>query len=215
AGEGVIALHEGDRAGGRAAAGHLFPGASDGRQVGARARTELEEHGLRLGEVHDRAHVVLDRVDEAGAALRPGLDADVEPDRRIERHLLVAQEMGQLRLEGAQVLVRGEIALRLRPAGDRVDDPVDELADARLALRRPDVAAEVLADHDVGGELRPGAGDLDVLLLEDRLARLVADAGRPDLPVDLVVRMDTRPGPAPFEGQAMRALAVEARSPRP
>jgi ATP phosphoribosyltransferase len=38
------------------------------------------------------------------------------------------------------------------------------------------VTAEVLADHDVGGELTPEIGDLDVLLLEHALAGLAADA---------------------------------------
>jgi hypothetical protein len=39
-------------------------------EVAARARAALEEHGLGLGEVHDRFHRVLDRVDEARRALR-------------------------------------------------------------------------------------------------------------------------------------------------
>ena len=74
---------------------------------------------------------------------------------------------------------------------------------------RAEVAAEVLADHDVGGELAPEVGDLDVLLLEDALARLVGDAGGPVLPGDLVVGMDVRAGPAALEGQATdRGLAV-------
>jgi hypothetical protein len=42
------------------------------------------------------------------------------------------------------------------------------------ALRRAEVAAEVLADDDVGGELAPEVGDLDVLLLEDALADSLA-----------------------------------------
>ena len=86
------------------------------------------------------------------------LDPDVEPDRRVERHLLVDEEVRQLGLERGQVLVGREVALGLGPGGDRVDDAVDELLDAVLALRRADVAAEVLADHDVGGELAPEAG---------------------------------------------------------
>ena len=168
----------------------------------ARAGAELEEHGLRLGEVHDRGHRVLHRVDEARGALRLLFDADVEPDRRVERHLLVDDQVGQLRLEGLEVLVRREVVLGLRPGGDRVDDAVDQLADGGLALRRAEVAAEVLADDDVGGELAPEVGDLDVLLLEDALARLVGDAGGPVLPGDLVVGMDARAGPAALEGQA-------------
>ena len=104
-------------------------------------------------------------------ALRLRLDPDVEPDRRVEAHLLVDEQVGQLGLEGREVLVGREVALRLGPGGDRVDDAVDELLDAVLALRRADVAAEVLADDDVGGELAPERGDLDVLLLEDASCR--------------------------------------------
>ena len=117
--------------------------------------------------------------------------------------------MGQLGLEG----LRGPRGSRSSAgsraqAGDRVDDAVDELADAGLALRRAEVAAEVLADHDVGGELAPELGDFDVLLLEDALAALVGDAGGPALPGDLVVRVDARAGPATLEGQAVGGLAV-------
>ena len=73
--ERVVAAHEADRAAGDAAARHLGLGGADGGQVHARARAVLEQHGLGLGEVHDAAHVVLDRVDEAGGALRLRLDA--------------------------------------------------------------------------------------------------------------------------------------------
>ena len=148
-------------------------------------------------------------VDEAGRALRLGLHADVEPDRRVEGHLLVYEEVRQLRLEGGEVLVRVEVVLRQRPTGDGVDHPIDQLLDAALAAGRPDVAAEVLADHDVGGELRPEVGNLDVRLLEDGLARLVLDLCRAELPGDFVVGVDAGRGPAPLEGQAAGAGSGE------
>ncbi len=110
-------------------------------------------------------------------------------------------------LKVARSSSRGEVALGLGPGRDRVDDPVDELADAGLALRGVEVAAEVLADHDVGGELRPERRDLDVLLLEDALAALGADAGGPVLPRDLVVGMDPGRRPAALERQALGRLA--------
>ena len=120
------------------------------------------------------------------------------------------QQVRQLRLEGGQVLVAGEVALRGRPAGDGVDDTVDELADAVLALWRADVAAEVLADHDVGGQLAPEGGHLDVVLLEDGLAGLVGDAGAPRLPGHLVVGVDAGRRPATLEGEARERRAGEA-----
>ena len=113
-------------------------------------------------------------------------------------------------LKVGQVGVGREVALGLRPGRDRVDDAVDQLADGGLALGRAEVAAEVLADHDVGGELAPEVGDLDVLLLEDALARFVGDAGGAVLPGDLVVGVDPRGRPAALEGQAAGALAGEA-----
>ena len=70
-------------------------------------------------------------------------------------------------LKVCEVGVGREVVLGLGPGRDRVDDAVDELADGGLALGRAEVAAEVLADDDVGGELAPEVGDLDVLLLED------------------------------------------------
>ena len=40
-----------------------------GRQIRAGARAVFEEHRLAVGQVHDGLHVVIDRLDEAGAAL--------------------------------------------------------------------------------------------------------------------------------------------------
>src|SRR5699024_4080267 len=78
----------------------------------------------------------------------------------------------------------------------------------------------VLADDDVGGQLRPEVGDLDVLLLEDALAGLVGDARGAQLPGDLVVGVDARRRPAALEGQALgpglavRLGAIEGGAPR-
>ena len=116
AGEGIEALHEADRAAGDAAAAELLLGAADGGQVDAGAAAELEEHGLCLGEVHDAAHLVPNGVDEAGRALRLLFHAHVEPDGRVEAHLLVDEEVRQLGLEGLQVLWAGEVFLCLGPS---------------------------------------------------------------------------------------------------
>ena len=71
-----------------------------------------------------------------------------------------------------------------------VDDAADELLDAALTLGRPNLAAEILRDDDVGRLLRPELRNLDVALLEHDLAALVADHGRAQLPLDLVERID-------------------------
>ncbi len=78
----------------------------------------------------------------------------------------------------------------LRPRRDRVHHAADQLLDAALALGRPDLAAEIFRDDDVGGLLRPGLRNLDVALLEHHLAAIVADRGSADFPLDLVERID-------------------------
>ena len=45
-------------------------------------------------------------------------DPDVEPDRRVERHLLVDEQVGELGLERGEVLVGREVVLGLGPRGD-------------------------------------------------------------------------------------------------
>ena len=182
AGEGVEALHEADRAAGDAAARHLLLAAPDGGEVDAGARAVLEQHGLGLGEVHDRAHRVLHGVDEAGRALGPLLHADVEPDGAVEGHLLVDEQVRQLRLEGLEVLVRGEVVLGGRPGRDGVDDPVDELPDAVSRPGVPMWPRKYLLTTTLVASWLQDVGHLDVRLLEDGLARLVGDVRGADLP---------------------------------
>src|SRR5206468_3098510 len=64
-----INLQERQRTAGAPAAAELFFAGTDGRQVGAGAGAKFEKHGLAVGQVHDRLHVVLDRLDETGATL--------------------------------------------------------------------------------------------------------------------------------------------------
>ena len=129
----------------------------------------------------------------------------------LKAHLLVDQQVRQLGLEGREVVVRREVVLRRGPGGDGVDHAVDELLDAALASGRADVAAEVLADHDVGGELAPEGRHLDVRPAdEDGLARLVLDLCGAQLPGDLVVGVHARRRPAPLPGQAVDVVAGEA-----
>ena len=56
-----------------------------------------------LASAEDRLHRVVDGVDEAGRALRVRLDADVEPDRRVERHLLLDEQVRELGAERGRV----------------------------------------------------------------------------------------------------------------
>ena len=121
-------------------------------------------------------------------ALRALLEADVEPDRRVEGGELVDEDRLQLGLEGLRLLLVREVAAVAPPGAGRLDDPADHLPDARLALRRGHAPAEVLLGDDVRGRLRPELRELDALLLEHR-AVLPRDERVPDLPLDLVERV--------------------------
>ncbi len=103
---GVGAAHERHGPRGGAALGQRLHRAADVRQVDPRARAAAEDHPLLRVPVEDRLHRVVDREDEAGAALRALLEADVEPDGRVEGGHLVQQDVGQLVLEGLGVARR-------------------------------------------------------------------------------------------------------------
>ena len=131
AGEGVEALHEAERAAGGSAAGERLGGGAQRREVGAGARAPLEEHALGLGQRQDAVQRIVDRVDEAGGALRlgvadraefdlllggvpvpvlrlrVGLDAvaaHVEPHRRVEGGLLLQEQVRELVVEDGGVV---------------------------------------------------------------------------------------------------------------
>ena len=84
AGERVVAAHERHRSRRRAAAGEKLSGGADVRQIRSRSRAVLEEHAFGFRQRENGVHRVGDGIDEARGALRPRLDADVEPHRRIE-----------------------------------------------------------------------------------------------------------------------------------
>ena len=199
AGKGVEALHEADWTRGRAAADKQLFRRAQRRQVGAGARAVLEEHALGLGQAKDRLHGVFDPVDEARRALRIGLDADVEPHRRIERHLLRHQQVAKF---GA-VVVRGflirEVAVLHAPVGDGVGDPADELAHRALPIGRAELATEVFLHHHVRRGLAPRFRHLHIALLEDDLAALAHDAGGPHVPLDPAESVVAWPGEKAFD----------------
>ena len=128
AGPGVGAAHEADGAGGRAALGQRLVRAADLREVDPGAGAALEDDPLLGVPAEDGVHVVLDREDEAGRALRLLAPADVEPDRRVEGGLLVDQDRGQLGLEGVGVGVGREVAALAAPVRDGAGDAVDHLS---------------------------------------------------------------------------------------
>ncbi len=114
------------------------------------------------------------------------IEPDVEPHRRIERGVLVQAQPGQVAIEVPGVLRRGEVAVLQAPVGDRPADAVDQLPHALLALAGVHFAVEILVGHDVGGQLRPGGGDLAIALLEDHLAPFALDRRGAQVPGDRV-----------------------------
>src|SRR6185503_1177494 len=96
--------------------------------------------------------------------------------------------------------ISSEVAALAPPAGDRPGDPGDHLLHRALALRRAELAAEVLLGDDVGRVLRPALRELDLALLERGVLR-AADHGVADLPLDLVERVDAGPREAALHRQ--------------
>src|SRR4029450_10318251 len=99
------------------------------------------------------------------------------------------EQVLQLVREALERILAGEVLLRAGPAGNRVHDAPNELAHAGLTLRRPHRATEIFGNDDVGRLLRPRLRNLDVALLENDLALLVADDRRAGLPLHLVERV--------------------------
>ena len=97
-------------------------------------RAAAEDDPLAADPVEDVLHRVVDREDEAGRALRLLLEADAEPDRRVERRHLVDEDRLELVLEGLGLGLVGEVAAVASPRADGVDDPADHLLDRALAL---------------------------------------------------------------------------------
>jgi hypothetical protein len=130
------------------------------------------------------------------------IEAAVEPHRRVERADLLHEHERQLGLERVRVLERGEIAaLLLAGVADGVGEPVHDLAHARLVAGRAGHArlAEILADHDVRGELRPLRGHLDAVHGEHRRAIRIGDDGLAALPLHVLERMTSRVREAPCD----------------
>ena len=90
-----------------------------------------------------------ERMKHAARLLRHAWHADVEPHRAVERRPLRDEDVLQLGGERRGLRVVGEIAALATPPGDRVGDPVDDLAQRRLPLGGAERAAEVLLGDDV------------------------------------------------------------------
>src|SRR6266511_4460375 len=215
----IVNLQERQRTARATATAELFLGRANRREIGAGAGAVFEEHRLAVGQAHDVFHVVLDRLDKTGAALRVfilsrgalGLtrlavvipvagrrvvadavmvvETDIEPNRRVERPVLVEAEPGQLVIKDLAV-GRVKVTIFCAPVGDGPADAVDQLAHRGLALSGVLLAIKILRDNHFGGEQRPRLGHFDIVLFEDDLATVVGNLGSAPLPLDLVERFD-------------------------
>ena len=103
--------------------------------------------------------------------------------------MLIDAEPGEFVVEGFAVGL-AEVAILDAPIGDGAGDAVDELADGGFALAGVLFAVKIFRDDDLGGELRPRLGYLDVFLLEDHLAGIIGDFGGATVPFELVEGLD-------------------------
>jgi hypothetical protein len=121
-------------------------------------------------------------------------EAEVEPDGRVERAVLVDEQIRELGLEDVGVGLGGEVAppnVVGSARRDGVREAVDDLAHARLALVLVAVKAglaEVLGDDDVGRELAPATGTSAPSILKT-IAVGVRDGARAALVDDGVERV--------------------------
>ena len=173
------------------------------------------------------------RVDEAGRALRfpvadsaifdalrlgipvpvtsvgVGLNAiaaHVEPYRRVERCLLLKEQVREFVMEDGRVFSRAEVAAGDTPIANGLSHAGDQRAHAALSLGRVERAMQIFAGHDVGRGHRPVLGHLDIFLLEDDAALRVGDLGEAELPLQLVVGRDAGFGEIALEGEAGRSF---------
>ena len=176
-------------------------------EVRARARAELEQHALGLGQAEDRLHRVVDGVDEAGRGLRVLLDPDVEPDRAVEGRLLLDEQVGQLvrRSSGGRRRSRSSPAPRPSrgscPPRARSGRARCSRAPASRAARGSTCEATMLVAVwlQVVGTSMPCCS-------KTGWPRLVVDDGGAQLPGHLVVGMPSRFREVPPESQARAFL---------
>ena len=175
------------------------------RKIGAGAGAVFKEHRLGGRQAHDIAHRIFDRLNKARRGLRifiaalagHGLvlllvpveimfragdaidikEADVEPHRRIERAVLIHAQPRQVVVKIFRVGFGGEIAILAAAVGDCAAYAVHKLLDGILAMPGCRVAVEILAHDNLGRQCAPRGRNLDILLLEYRLAALGRDLG--------------------------------------
>ena len=112
----------------------------------------------------------------------PG-DADVEPHRRVERRLLVDDQVLELVAEGLGLFVVDEVAVLAAPVGDGVGHPVGDLLERRLPVGGARVPRKYFwARMLVAFMLQVEGTSTPELLEGDRAGGVVGDPGVSPLP---------------------------------
>ena len=191
-------------------------------------------------------HIVLDRLDKARAALRifvlsPGalglagfavvvpvafggiladsilvIETDVEPDRRVERAMLVDAKPRQLFVKRFSIFL-AEVSVRDAPISNRPAHAMDQLPNRRFALGGVLFAVEIFGNDHLRRKDRPGLRNLNVLLFKNDLVILVGDFSGPAFPFDLIeglnfwVAKDSLDAKTRFHGSTCQSLPGKRR----
>ena len=115
--------------------------------------------------------------------------ADVEPDGRVERAVLMQAEPGQVAIERLAVVGRGEVAVFDAPVGDRAADAVDQLPDAVSRAPACRFRRRSICCRRRWWPIGSRTSGFAVGLLEEHLAGLALDRRAADFPLDGVERV--------------------------
>ena len=208
----VVNAQKRQRPAGSTAAAEFLPTGSQRSQVSAGAGTVLEEHRLAGSQPHDVFHVVLHRLNEAGAALRIFVlsgrpsrlvcasivkpialrrvlshavlmpESDVEPNWRIKSAVLMQTKPAQLRVKHLAFLL-AEITVVNTPIRNRPTHSMNHLADRTLSPGSSLLAVKILGNHHLRRQQRPRLWHIDVVLSENRAAALIRDFHASLLPI--------------------------------
>ncbi len=145
------------------------------------------------------------------------IETDVEPDRTVERAMLIQTEPGQITIERLRRGLVRKITVLEPPIRDRPRHPMDQLTNRTFATAGMRISAvgnisiEIFRHRDLGGQRTPGFWDFDILLAKDHLPAVIGDLRHATLPLDLVKRRDAVLAEKALKFQAALLLA-RARS---
>ena len=137
--------------------------------------------------------------------------AYVEPDGRVEGHVLADEQVDEFVVEGGGVFGGAEVSVLHAPVANGFGHSRYQLAHTGFALVGADLSVKILRGDYVGRGHGPVFGNFDVLLLEDHAALGVGDLSVAEFPLYFGVGGDTGLGEEAAEGQALGLLLVDSR----